>query len=258
MYLCSKPAPSFHSCDRKVFHATEYHTTRCYRHSVLILMLGGVLRFREDGRDVELRTGEYYIQRDGLLQEGVRLGEAPEYYYIEFDGSYSEDPGGIPLRGRYPSELVLPLMEECVASFYGQVSSRFYLHSVLCRVLDALSVRREGVSPGMRLSARLKAYLEANYPSALSMEMLSEKFGYSENHLNRVFRASYGVTPHRFLLSVRIAKAHWLLTNTDVPVHLVAEMVGYADPSAFYRGFVKRYGMSPRAVREQGGVDGIP
>lgn len=250
MYLYSKPAPTFHSCDRKIFHAAEYHVTRRYRHSVLILMLGGVLRFREDGVDVELRAGEYYVQRDGLQQEGVRLGECPDYYYLEFDGTYGEDAASsVPLRGRYPAEIVLPLMEECVSAFYGARPGRFYLSSILCRVLDALSLGQNDESQSARLAKRLKAYLEVNYPSAVTLGSLSAKFGYSENHLNRVFRAAYGVTPHRFLAGVRIAKAHWLLTSTDVPVHLVAEMVGYADPSAFYRSFVKTYGASPRAIR---------
>lgn len=252
MYLCSSPAPTFHTCDRKVFHRSEYHVTRRYKRSVLILMLDGILRFREDGNDIELLAGEYYIQRDGLLQEGVTLGESPEYYYIEFYGSYSEESsgGGIPLRGRYSDEVVLPLMEECVASFYGQKPSRFYLNAVLCRVLDALCTERADASPSVRLANRLKAYLEANYTSDITLDALSRKFGYSQNHLNRVFGAVYGVTPYRFLLNVRIAKAHWLLTNTDVPIHLIADMVGYGDPSAFYRGFVKAYGASPREVRE--------
>ncbi len=181
------------------------------------------------------------------------LGESPVYYYMEFeDGTYSENgEGGIALRGRYPADIVIPLMEECVRTYFEQSPSRFYLGSVLCRVLDALVTERHDVSPSTRLAHRLKAYLEANYPSELTLEELSRKFGYSENHLNRVFRATYGVTPHRYLSGVRIARAHWLLTNSDVPVMQVAEMVGYADPSAFYRSFVRTYGISPRACRER-------
>ena len=251
MYLCSNPAPTFYTCDRKIFHKSEYHVTRRYSRSVLILMLGGILRFREDGKDIELRVGEYYIQRDGLLQEGVLLGDLPEYFYIEFYGTYSEEVrGGIALRGKFRREVLLPLMEECVSSFYGQKPSLFYLNSVLSRVLDILLTEASDANEHFRIAARLKDYLESNYPSDLSMHMLSQKFGYSENHLNRVFRAAYGVTPHRFLSGVRIAKAHWLLLNTDVPVNRVSEMVGYSDPSVFYRGFIKMYGVSPRTVRE--------
>ena len=248
MYLCSKPAPTFHSCDRKTFRENEYHVTRTYRYSVLILMLEGVLRFREGGRDVELHAGEYYIQKQGLLQEGVALGVSPVYFYMEFDGTYAEDGnGGIPLRGTYSAELLCPLLSECVRLFYTERPSQFFLNATLCRALDALVAE---TSPAVRLAHRLKNYLDANYPSAVSLASLSEKFGYSQNHLNRVFRAAYGVSPYRYLASVRIAKAHWLLTHTDVPVHLVAEMVGYTDASAFYRGFVKAYGASPREARD--------
>lgn len=251
MYLCSRPTPSFRSCDRKRFRPTEYHVTRTYRKSVLILMLGGVLRFREDGKDIELSAGEYYIQREGLLQEGIVLGESPEYYYMEFEGAeYSADAtDGVPLRGRYPAELVLPVVEECVDAYYGKTASRFFLNALLYRVFDALSTNCGEALQSTRLAHRLKVYIEANYPSPLTLEALAARFGYSPNHVSRVFRAAYSLTPHRYLASVRIAKAHWLLTNTDAPVNRIAEMVGYTDASAFYRGFVRTYGLSPRAVR---------
>ena len=248
MYLCSNPAPTFHYCDRKVFRPNEYHVTRTYRYSVLILMLDGILRFREDGRDVELCAGEYYIQRNGLLQEGVVLGEHPVYYYIEFEGAYQDTPNGaVPLRGRYSAEVLTPILEECVRLFYTAQPSRFFLNAALCRALDALVAEPPQT---VRLAHRLKNYMDANYTSALSLSMLSEKFGYSQNHLNRVFRAAYGISPHQYLASVRISKAHWLLSNADVPVYLVAEMVGYTDASSFYRGFVKTYGISPREARD--------
>ena len=133
MYLCTTPLPRFHTCNKKVFRPNEYHVTRLARHSVLILMLDGVLRFNEDGNDLELRAGEYYIQREGLQQTGRVLGELPRYYYLEFYGSYTDAPSdGLPLRGRWNRDAILPLAEQCVEALFSEQAPPFTLEATSC------------------------------------------------------------------------------------------------------------------------------
>ena len=63
-------------CATKQFAPNEVHVTRIYGYSVLILMMEGVLRFCENGTLVELKKGEYYIQRANIFQNGY-LGKEP-------------------------------------------------------------------------------------------------------------------------------------------------------------------------------------
>ena len=98
MYLDFSPAPSFFACATKRFAEGEEHVTRRFGKSVLILMLENELAFREDGREIRLSPCEYYIQREGLFQEGLPMQKPPTYFFMEFYGHYSED-GELPLRG---------------------------------------------------------------------------------------------------------------------------------------------------------------
>ena len=79
MVLHISPVPSFLACSTRQFLPAEHHLTRFSTFSVLILMREGVLRFREGGVDVELHPGEYYLQREGLLQEGMLPSNSPVY-----------------------------------------------------------------------------------------------------------------------------------------------------------------------------------
>ena len=70
-YLSSQTLPRFLFSHDRVFQPGEKHVTRICSEDVLLLMFSGVLRFVEDGVPVEVHGGEYYIQKRGLLQQGV-------------------------------------------------------------------------------------------------------------------------------------------------------------------------------------------
>ena len=74
--------------------------------------------------------------------------------------------------------------------------------------------------------------------------------GYSKDHLRRRFEQVTGMTPGRYLRSVRINHARQLLKRQDL-LHLsigeVALMCGFYDPSYFCRVFRSETGVSPSA-----------
>ena len=69
------------------FRNGQKHTTRICPYDVCVIMLEGILYFNEDGKPVQVSKGEYYIQRSGLLQEGVIPSSDAFYYVIHFHGN---------------------------------------------------------------------------------------------------------------------------------------------------------------------------
>lgn len=250
MVLLFSPPPEFHACATKVFEADELHVTRRYKKSVLILMMSGILRFREDGRDIELAAGEYYIQQHGLLQEGVRLGELPVYFYVEFMGTYGDvAERGIPLRGVYQKRNIMPIAEQFEALFKERRANPFLLNSYMNRLFGELW-RGAPMQDGQSQAARLIRHdIEAHYAENLKLSELARRFGYTTDHITRLFKAEYGMPPHRYQIGLRMEQAQWLLENTELGVEQIAYAVGYRDFSAFYRAYRKMYGYSPKEVR---------
>ena len=133
MILRTDSSLRLHHAATRVFQEGEVHVTRVYSYSVLILMLEGELRFLEDGREVTLQAGEYYIQRAGLLQEGLPLGrKLPTYFYVEFSGGdYQETGEGLALSGSFSATLSFALRERGFSSSSASLGKMGFLVTIL-------------------------------------------------------------------------------------------------------------------------------
>ncbi len=246
MTLNFSPCPEFVIAAERHFSPGEEHVTRLYSRSVLILMIEGELSFLEDGKQITLSKGEYYIQRHGLLQEGLPLSKPPSYIYIEFHGSYSDSPG-LPLQGRFDPDRALPSAIRLCNSCRSD-NNPFYLAAYMNRVFGELIPRKAAENSTACL---IKNYIESDYSTDITLSSLSEKFNYTEDYISRIFRQSFDTTPHQHLTAIRLEQAMWLLDNTDHPCEKIASMVGYSNFSTFYRAFRGRFSLSPSSIRRQ-------
>ena len=85
-FLKAEPVPAYLAASFRTFSPGEFHVTRNAPYSVLLLLMKGTLRFEEDGISVEVKAGEYYIQRAGLTQHARQPSDMPHYFYIHFVG----------------------------------------------------------------------------------------------------------------------------------------------------------------------------
>ncbi|HEX7125208.1 MAG TPA: AraC family transcriptional regulator [Thermodesulfobacteriota bacterium] len=107
-----------------------------------------------------------------------------------------------------------------------------------------------GGLPGSRLR-RVTEYVEANLQRDLRLAELSGLVHMSPFHFARLFKASTGLPPHRFVVHRRIARAAALLTSTRLSVGTIARLVGFRTPSHFTTAFRRRIGVTPSAYRER-------
>lgn len=245
MKLTHSPSPEYYISAKKVFVAGEEHVTRIYGRSVLILMLSGRLRFLEDGKEVSLETGEYYIQRQGILQEGLPLTAPPVYYYIEFKGHFVEN-GSLPLRGSFDRNLIEPIFLALQSS-----ENDFFRSAGMNEIFALLCGERSGGS----LAHRIRRFINSNYSSPLTLADIASEFGYTEDYVTRIFKKEFNCTPHKHLSSTRLEHALRLLRSTDLPAERVSEAVGYSDFSTFWRAFKQKYSLSPGEIRKNRAAD---
>lgn len=66
----------------------------------------------------------------------------------------------------------------------------------------------------------------------------------------RAFRRTYGVTPHQYLLSRRLAAAGQLLRTTDRSLTHIAMETGFASSSHFSAAFRGEFGLAPSQYRQ--------
>ena len=92
-------------------------------------------------------------------------------------------------------------------------------------------------------------WIDAHAHESIDLDAAAREAALSPYHFLRVFGAVLGVTPHQYLVRVRLRRAARLLVDAERPVTEVALDVGFGDVSNFVRTFGRAAGVSPRAFR---------
>lgn len=101
-----------------------------------------------------------------------------------------------------------------------------------------------------RRISRALEYIENDIGKDHTLSLLAEVSSLSVSRFKVLFSRYTGKTLSQHLLMLRMESARALLANTDMPINIVAESVGYTDQSAFTRRFQKYYGVSPRDYKK--------
>jgi AraC family transcriptional regulator len=100
-----------------------------------------------------------------------------------------------------------------------------------------------GLGPSQK--RRATELLSENLSGRIRLSELAGECGLSISHFARSFKASFGVSAHRWLVQHRIERAQELLIETHEPLADIADQAGFADQAAFTRTFHQIVGMSP-------------
>lgn len=103
---------------------------------------------------------------------------------------------------------------------------------------------------------RSQHHIHAQAATLQGVSDLQALAGMSGRTFLRRFRAATGHRPGEYIQQVRIAKAREALERSSTPVDRIAWDVGYADPAAFRKLFLKLTGASPAAYRSRFGLAG--
>jgi transcriptional regulator GlxA family with amidase domain len=80
---------------------------------------------------------------------------------------------------------------------------------------------------------------------------LSERAGFSERHLARVFGRELGTTPGRYVEQVRVEAARAMLETSDAPLQVIARRSGLSSTETLRRTFSRAVGMTPHVYRQR-------
>lgn len=94
-------------------------------------------------------------------------------------------------------------------------------------------------------------FLDRHIDQEITMDRLAQVSGYSERHLQRLFRLHTGQSLRRYRQNRRIEKSCELIRNTDLKIGSVAERVGYKDIDTFTSLFKRCTGKTPSEYRKE-------
>ena len=121
---------------------------------------------------------------------------------------------------------------------------------------------RDPVGTGQRSSLapwqlrRAMDFMRAHLSGNISLEQLASVCDLAVSYFARGFKNGTGVSPHRWLVEMRLEKAKDLLLNTKMPLAEVAVACGFADQCHLTRKFRRATADTPAAWRRERTIDG--
>ncbi|MCK7592803.1 helix-turn-helix transcriptional regulator [Pseudomarimonas salicorniae] len=102
------------------------------------------------------------------------------------------------------------------------------------------------------LAQQAAALIEMHWQEGPCLEALAAHFELSSFHLLRSFRRGLGLTPHQYLLQIRLRRSFDLLEAGGLRIIDIALATGFSSHGHYSTAFRKTFGISPLAYQRLG------
>lgn len=126
--------------------------------------------------------------------------------------------------------------------FWNELASGF-IASLIVRHMSAVENRARGMLGKVGLG-RLREYVMAHLDEPIEVATLARIVGRSPFHFSRVFTRSVGMTPHRYVVHLRLQRAVELVREGRSGFAEIAARTGFADQSHLSRWVRRVHGVS--------------
>jgi AraC family transcriptional regulator len=125
--------------------------------------------------------------------------------------------------------------------FWNEVAGDF-IDNLLARYISEVPTQVRGML-GKTVLERLRDYIIAHLDEPIQVAALASVAGRSPFHFSRVFTRSVGLTPHRYVLYLRVQRATELVRHRKLGLAEIAARTGFADQSHLSRWVRRVHGV---------------
>lgn len=216
------------------------------------LMTPGSLLLGNAGQDFECGHAH------GTGDRCISFSYTPQFFErLAAEAGAAGAGSGFKMQRLPPMRILSPLIARACSALAGCTDTPWEEFSIQ---LAAQAVRLDcGLSPGSsdwpqgavaRVTQAVRMMV-GDSDSAHDLTSLAREARLSPYHFLRVFENLTGVTPHQYLLRVRLRRAAILLGTEATKILDIALNCGFGDVSNFNRTFRAEFGVNPRAYRAQ-------
>jgi len=132
-----------------------------------------------------------------------------------------------------------------------------FLHAALGELAEDSGGEAPSLDASLRTAERVRECLHFDSSATVDLSTLAKEAGVSRYQALRLFKRRYGLPPHTYQLTVRVALAQKALREGQQAVH-VAMHCGFVDQSHFNRHFKRAFGVTPlQCARGAGRTSGV-
>ena len=191
----------------------------------------------------------------GEERQGTTVSGSCRLRWLVIDGPLAES---VMLSFRYPRIRTVPEYPEHLFAELDTIMSEVSPEMVrrktclVMEILASMAKTDDSLYSMERLVPKCLALIRSSISDPdFGLETLCERFSVSRATLSRLFRKTAHISPGRFILSEKLARAVALLSGSDLPIESVAKQCGFRDRPTFTRFIKRSKGMSPSEFRER-------
>ena len=172
-----------------------------------------------------------------------------EFFFAEMLKAYNINDRvfrGIDLSGFFNE--IFKLEEKYISNDEMYIPASKLIFDVM---MDIALHKENDVSAANRdLTYKVRKVLSKSVSTRITIDDLAKKFYRSKNDIIRQFKKKYNITPHSYLLNLRIDRAKNLLINSKKSIAEIANYLCFSSEFHFSNTFKKTVGISPRDFRK--------
>ncbi len=97
-------------------------------------------------------------------------------------------------------------------------------------------------------------YIRAHYKEDPSVDELAQTVALSPCHFIHLFKQETGLTPHQYIISLKISTVKYLLKNTALSIKEICFESGFSNESVLSATFKRTTGCSPTTYRKAANI----
>ena len=222
---------------------------------MLEVLTGGNVYYEVDGRDQLFGAGTIFWHLPGEMTIKKNVIENPyECLVVRFETSEERDRQVPEVTIMRQANSVGALSSELLAAYHDNIyDNRKLCHYIYNRFLwEAYSSTKQPITREYPRSLRIiLEHIHKHYDKDLLVDDLAEKGGVSTPYLFALFKKHLTLSPHQYLLTIRLKEACALLAGTTFRIKRVSDECGFMNTEGFCRNFKKAYKMTPGHYREK-------
>jgi DNA-binding response OmpR family regulator len=107
----------------------------------------------------------------------------------------------------------------------------------------------EGSNTDAVLTQAAQTQLRQTLAYPPSLDALASLLGTNRRRLNQAFASTCAMSVFEWMREERLRQAHYLSSNTDTPLAMVSDHLGFSSPAHFAKAFRERFGCTSRDLR---------
>ena len=197
---------------------------------------------RHGNSTLALRALEYFNGITVPYRPNAAIADSVKFHLVGLNAMLRKEAERTEVHPLYLNELsdeILTLASE-VNTEQSEYQLAIQMVDRYCELVKRYALT--GYSPIVRNVIR---YANGHINADLSLRTLAERFNVNRSYLSSLFKKETGISFTEYINSLRIEVAAGLLTNQQLSIAEVAEMVGFAEVSYFNRLFKRIKNQTP-------------